>query len=523
VFHLRKPSGIALPGYAALAGLILPYLAVVAAVLLSGVPRYFREGDGALLEYSTRTTAALRTLTGPYSRFGFHHPGPFYFFTRIPMYFLLGMKSSADYVTTSLLAILTLSASAFAVSTGKNRREMTWFCLLAATYMLVFKPVIWLNDWNPFIVVFPMLLAVLSLVAAVSDGRRRWWWAVAGALSGSFAMQTHLGCAPAVVVPALYTLLVLFGRGDGDSKKIAGIFLVVTAASWFPVAVSFFTGAGLKNVYAFAKFLSEGGDTVDPRNALMIWTDAMTGFETFFLPVRRLRVSGTLMLAKGAVLFFRIFLLAYFTLRTGRPRKSGFRFHLGIVVLILHGVTLFSVMGVKGVPHQYLFIWFSVVGLLSWIAIASAVTGEFAWKGRFRDTCSVVAAILTILVGTANAREVLRKGGGLFDPLGFDDPQTREASEDVLAGIPGRGPWVIVPVSHEYWPLMAGLLNALDRDGLEVCVPGGYSFMTGMEPVAGADSLFVAPPGYGSGFLEVLYEDSLVIVGYREYRRSGAP
>jgi hypothetical protein len=37
-------------------------------------------GDYAALELYTRLAAQGRQLLGPYSRFGFHHPGPAYFY-----------------------------------------------------------------------------------------------------------------------------------------------------------------------------------------------------------------------------------------------------------------------------------------------------------------------------------------------------------------------------------------------------------------------------------------------------------
>ncbi|MBD3279036.1 MAG: hypothetical protein GF388_12110, partial [Candidatus Aegiribacteria sp.] len=79
--------------------LLLPFAAFLAVSLASGLPDFTTAGDEALLEIATRNTAAGRTFTGPYSRFRFHHPGPMYFFLRIPVYYLSGGRASADYVT----------------------------------------------------------------------------------------------------------------------------------------------------------------------------------------------------------------------------------------------------------------------------------------------------------------------------------------------------------------------------------------------------------------------------------------
>ena len=53
-------------------------------------------GDQALLESSVRHIG--RQLVGPYSRFGFHQPGPSYYYLQAPFYRLPGASAAALFL-----------------------------------------------------------------------------------------------------------------------------------------------------------------------------------------------------------------------------------------------------------------------------------------------------------------------------------------------------------------------------------------------------------------------------------------
>src|SRR5215472_15764047 len=81
-------------------------LAVLVAIPLSpyliqlirtGVPRFVVEGDYAGLELGARQAWHGKMLLGPYSRFGFSHPGPLYFYLLAPAVRLGGKASTGLY------------------------------------------------------------------------------------------------------------------------------------------------------------------------------------------------------------------------------------------------------------------------------------------------------------------------------------------------------------------------------------------------------------------------------------------
>ena len=219
--------------------LLLPFAVFVLLSIASGMRDFTPAGDEALLEIATRNTAAGRTFTGPYSRFRFHHPGPMYFFLRIPLYYLFGQSASADYVTAALISAISLFFTAAVIKKTVSVTGALVFCALAAVYLHTLTPDIYLSYWNPFVVVFPVILAFTALAAASSGGHR---FLPLAAASGTFALQTHISTFIPLAAAFAYVLFQLVTkcrrgrREDGGSLKrsllwTAGIFLLL----WLPV------------------------------------------------------------------------------------------------------------------------------------------------------------------------------------------------------------------------------------------------------------------------------------------------
>jgi hypothetical protein len=78
--------------------------ATAAIILARRAQPAFPLADIAVLEIYTREALTGRLLVGPYSRMGWHHPGPLYFYLAAPIYALGAAKTAA------------LSAAAFVLS-----------------------------------------------------------------------------------------------------------------------------------------------------------------------------------------------------------------------------------------------------------------------------------------------------------------------------------------------------------------------------------------------------------------------
>src|SRR4051812_25528163 len=84
--------------------------------------RAFPIGDLALIESYTLMATQRTIVVGPYSRYGWHHPGPLYFYVAAPFYALARFKTSGlhvavQYINASSLLIAAWIAARFASPT----------------------------------------------------------------------------------------------------------------------------------------------------------------------------------------------------------------------------------------------------------------------------------------------------------------------------------------------------------------------------------------------------------------------
>src|SRR5439155_15660474 len=97
-------------------------------------------GDAAILETAVRRVATGTQMVGPYSRFGFHQPGPAYFFVQAPFSWATGGSSRAMF-----LGALAINAGAAIGSVLVVRRVLgesaaRWAAAVTAAYMVLLKP-----------------------------------------------------------------------------------------------------------------------------------------------------------------------------------------------------------------------------------------------------------------------------------------------------------------------------------------------------------------------------------------------
>ena len=514
-------------GWLTFAALLLPFIAVIVFCIVSGVPDLALEGDGALLEFSTRSTAAGGSFTGPYSRYGFHHPGPAYFFVRIPLYYLFGRSSSASYITVSLICMLCLASVFLLLRKCGNRLMPVIFCLLAAIFLWSLKPVIWLNDWNPFVIIFPLLLTFVSFTAVAAGFHRYLPIAVA---AGSFSVQTHIGSLPSVAATAVFAgvfLVIEFRKRSKkgviplDDSSVARSILIASITAvilWVPVLLHELTSGSGGNLPGILRFFKESSPGLSMKRSFFIWVDAVSGMEGNLLSGEYLRRAGILFHVKGIILFLRVTLLFVCCTFLYRKKRTGFTLIAGCMLLLLHLTAFLSISQVRGEPHTYLFLWFSVLGLLSWTVILSSLAELSA---LFRSdkvsrwvvpACTVIVFIFSIL----NTASVWNKpSGSPYDPLSYHNGQVMVLGDSLSHYISTQDDsgWVIIPAEHDLWPVMAGLVNSLDKEGWNVSVSPDFAFMTGIGPDVNDTPLYLVPDSCsipaGSGIL-FRYENILI-------------
>jgi len=493
----------------AISTLLLPFIAVLIFYAVSGIPDLARSGDGALLEISTRNTASLRTLTGPYSRYEFHHPGPAYFFAQIPLYYLSGRSASAAYLTVSFICILSIVGIILILLRHAPRMMLLIFCLLAALLLRYLKPVIWLNDWNPFIIIFPALLTFVSF-AAVAAGFHK--YLVISVVAGSFSVQTHIGCFPSIAAAAVFAgaFMVFRGKskegsiqpGNGSIKKSLLVAAGAAIILWIPVLLNEIISGSAGNLHRIFQFFSEMPPELSLRRTLFVWIDAVSGMDGIFLNGEHLRRMGILFQVKAVIVFIRIVLLFVSCYLLRKKKGSGFLLVTGEMALLIHLTTFISVMQIRGEPYSYLLIWFASVGLLSWMVIITSMVSLFNFyrHGMVRQWTIRIGTGLVVTLSILNTVSIWNAPmENPLDPLSYNDEHVKVLSDSLSCYLSTQDPrsWVIVPVEHDLWPLMTGIVNLLDKDGWDVFVAADYAFMTGVQPNIEAVPIYLVSDSCG--------------------------
>jgi len=500
--------------------LLLPFMATLFYVLASGVPDLLTSGDGALLEISTRNLASGKSLTGPYSRFGFHHPGPAYFLARVPLYFLFDASSSSSYLTVSLIAVLSLGGIFLLLRRNAGSIPSIAFCLIASLYLRSMQPVIWLSEWNAFVVILPLFYAVIAF-AAVGSGLHR--YLPLAVLSASFAAQTHIGTVPVVIIISIAAGVLYFvpkgillpaaaeRTACGNAGKSLIIAIVLLAALWTPVAIEQFSSGSDGNISTILSYFKENQPEPVTLVSVESWVSAASCLEVSFMNHEFLRRTNSLGIVKITLLAIRFSFLVLCWFLIKRKGRSRFVASLCLLALTLHVVTFLSILQIRGVPHSYLFTWISFISPLSWVAIAGAVielTRLSERKYSLPISLLLVFALITASTVT-NLRLVSRGDTGPYDPLDIHDERIRPLSDSLfrhLDSVEG-GSWFIRLGDHDLWPVMTGIVNRLSKLGYDVEVDPVYSFMTAISPESVARPLFLTSDGMTGPFeLEVLAE-----------------
>lgn len=181
----------------------------------------YEHGDLAANSLQVRRAKGFRELYGQYSRWGFHHPGPAWFYVAAAgeavFHDALGLVPTP--YNGQLLGTAATLAFFFAAAVGTAARGVRsrWFLPLALTFATLHFAaaigwMVFLWNWPPCLLVLPFLCL---LVAAASVGAGRGEDLPLLVLAGGFLLHSHVA-QPMFVLPLgflAYAGLVWAGRG----------------------------------------------------------------------------------------------------------------------------------------------------------------------------------------------------------------------------------------------------------------------------------------------------------------------
>jgi hypothetical protein len=357
-------------------------------------------GDDAFIELGVR--AALRHVptVGPYSRFGWHHPGPLMFELFAPLYAASGDRSRALFLDSWLLA----AACALGVVAILRRFAGEAAALAAAALVAGWSMATGfdrlIDPWNPSVLALPVLLTLVAAAAAAGSGSLG--ALLVAAMAGSVAAQTHLGTVPVVVAAlALGTGGCLWTRGRRPPAppprwrwRWAGA--VVLLLAWAGPAADVIVHGRASNLAAITRFLLHppvaAGPSHQPLGAALRAAATYPAVVPFGFPNGLVGGGGRLAwCAACAALGLSVAVV-------GR-RRAPVAAALGAATPVGLAVAVLAASRVTGPLEPYLLWWTSLLALPALLgAAALASTVPTRPGGRRRAVTLAVAAATAVAV-----------------------------------------------------------------------------------------------------------------------------
>ncbi len=421
-------------------GVVLAVVAGLPAVLgvLSLIPgwdeSYVPQTDQALFELTVRDVGRHEVLLGPYSRFGWNHPGPMAAYLLAVPYRLMGEAHQALTVGTLVLGGISAIAVVLLVRRRAGLLAGVWALLVLSVSVRMLGAEFLRDPWNPYLPVLPLLAGVVLCWTAIRGDA---WALPVAVLPMSLAVQSHVGFLPpvaavgAVTAGGLLVRALLRRRGAPEAAGqparrpsrwlVASLTSVVVAGVvWLPPVAQQLTGTP-GNAGALLDYLRDG-----PDNPSVGTSDAVRAIADEFGKLPAYAVGSgssgwplipalwpTWAIAVGLALFVA-------ALAGGVLRRRGDVLWLGALTSAVAAAGFAAVSRIDGPSYPYVTQWTVVVGILAWTTVGMGLLPELVRllrppAGRVSPALradvlvglpvAVLAAVATLVtaVGTARA------------------------------------------------------------------------------------------------------------------------
>lgn len=381
-------------------------------------------GDQALLALGAGRALQLEQLVGPYSRFGWHHPGPALFYVLALPIWLFGSG-----VGLSLGTILINGGASVATVAYLWRKvgalAAMWSAAALGLLSLGLGFFVILYPWNPDVLVFPLILFSVLWAQAMRGDRTALLWA---AVVGSFVVQSHISTAPfcvimlaAAVVGAVLSATRRRGATPALTNRpwlVAGTALLV--ASVVPIVVELVQDQPNNVTLLWGYFVAHPGAHSQLRLALLQAADALT-----VIPFGGATTGAGLYVDHGTV----------------KMLGAG-------AVMAMIALAGFVVARRRGQRSAQLILATAVAGAIIGIAATTRVTGGVlsylvAWQSFAPG--ALIIGVGCALLGTEGAgADVGTEGTGADGP---DATEGRRAQRPARASTPGPRRPALLPVA----------------------------------------------------------------------------
>jgi hypothetical protein len=163
-----------------LAVLLVPLVVGLVRVLVSLHQPYIHYGDVAVIESAIRDTLGGHQLLGPYSHFGWFHPGPAYFYLVAPLYWVLHENARALFLGAFLINAGCAVAIVAVVRTRCGESAARWGTLVVGSLLFFTEAsgISLYSPWNPALLGLPLLLVMVLVASSATGSTISLLWAV---------------------------------------------------------------------------------------------------------------------------------------------------------------------------------------------------------------------------------------------------------------------------------------------------------------------------------------------------------
>lgn len=442
----------------------------------------YERGDFAANSIITADAKHFELLVGNYSRLGFHHPGPAFFYVQAfgewLLHDLLGVVPTpwnGQWVALLALNSVLLGLALAVIHSWTASRAATALCGAAGILYFATQPAILASAWMPDLYVAPFLLLLIA-AASVAAGRVAHLPVLA--LASGLLIHGHVSFLLFVPVIAGAAVAAALRTGRREAFREARTAVAVAAAVCGLFALPIVLNLLLHWPGEFARYFAYnggGGGGVGPADIARY----MLSF--YASPTPLAAVIATLLFAAAAALTRH--------LPAGPPR----RFLTAGVCAATVATLLFAVYVTRGVDD----LRFTYVGqfsravplLLLWIAVAAAATSPAVrrlpalaavWAGR-PVAAWLVAAVVIGALGVGSGAPAMRR----LPEHVPDMPAVMAILDRYTAGSP-----VVLDVQQEAWPALTALVVHGERMGPRVCTRDPrWEFMVTERYICTADDL----------------------------------
>lgn len=375
----------------AMSGFVLTALTI----FLRRTPDAFPFGDAAVTQVYTLEALRGFLKLGPYSQFGWHHPGPLYFYLLAPFYELGGRRTIGLVAAAAAINLASLMAIGRLVDRGAGR-------FAAAAVVATLTIFLWRADglvgsiWNAHVVIVPFAALIVSCAALACGDLAA---LPVTLLVGSFVMQTDIALVPCSVLMMALAITVTGARRRRrlmSASRSLWLCAAIGILVWMPSIVEQISGApgNITRLWHYLFVAEHSGQSA--RTAFLVWSDVTTAFVRTNLAVawgaayQARPSSSTAVLVVIQVLLLVVALV--------RCCNTGQRFIavLCLFVMLASIICGWSITRIDDEIGDYQVFWISVVGVLGWAAMLTtfvprAYSTVSTNSLRFANAFSVVA------------------------------------------------------------------------------------------------------------------------------------